>query len=118
MREEFSGMWAWEERHQRLVARLILAVVLTVIVDLVGTVLIWHFERGAAHGDVDNLFDAFFFTTTQLLTVSSSMGNPLTTGGRIVDIFLELWAVFVVTAVAGSFAAFFSSRPSGASQTG
>ncbi|MDX6447595.1 MAG: hypothetical protein QOD08_58, partial [Gaiellaceae bacterium] len=30
-----------------------------------------------------------------------------TTGGRIVDVFLELWALVVVTGVAGAFAAFF-----------
>ena len=35
---------------------------------------------------IHNLWDAFFFTTVQLLTVSSQMPNPLTTGGRIVDI--------------------------------
>ena len=32
----------------------------------------------------------------QLLTVSSQIRNPLTTGGRITDVFLELWAVIVV----------------------
>jgi hypothetical protein len=37
------------------------------------------------------------------------MKNPLTTGGRIVDVGLECWALFVLTAVAGSFASFFSS---------
>jgi hypothetical protein len=30
----------------------------------------------------------------------------------VVDVFLELWAIFVVTAVAGSFASFFSSGDS------
>jgi hypothetical protein len=49
----------------------------------------------------------------QLLTVSSQMKNPVTSGGRVVDIFLELWAIFVVTAVAGSFATFFGSGDSG-----
>jgi len=43
------------------------------------------------------------------LTVSSQIKNPLTVGGRIVDVFLEIWALFVVTAIAGSFAAFFGS---------
>ena len=45
----------------------------------------------------------------QLLTVSSQMRNPVTTAGRFVDVVLEIWALFVVTAVAGSFAAFFGS---------
>jgi hypothetical protein len=47
--------------------------------------------------------------TVQLLTVSSQIKNPLTAGGRVVDVFLEIWALFVVTAIAGSFAAFFGS---------
>ena len=45
----------------------------------------------------------------QLLTVSSQIKNPLTAAGKVVDIFLELWALVVVTAIAGSFAAFFGS---------
>jgi hypothetical protein len=49
----------------------------------------------------------------QLLTVSSAITNPLTAGGRVVDVALEAWAIFVVTAVAGSFASFFSSGDSG-----
>ena len=48
----------------------------------------------------------------QLLTVSSSLKNPVTAAGKIVDVGLEAWAVFVVTAVAGSFASFFSSGDS------
>ena len=48
----------------------------------------------------------------QLLTVSSQIKNPLTTAGKIVDVGLEVWAIFVVTAVAGSFATFFSSGDS------
>jgi len=39
--------------------------------------------------------------------VSSQISNPLTGAGRVVDVFLELWALVVVTGVAGSFAAFF-----------
>ena len=53
--------------------------------------------------------DALFFATVQILTVSSQMKNPLTAAGRVVDVVLEAWALFVVTAVAGSFAAFFGA---------
>jgi len=50
-----------------------------------------------------------FFTAVQLLTISSAITNPLTTGGKVVDVALEMWAIFVVTGVAGSFASFFTS---------
>ena len=43
--------------------------------------------------------DALFFSTVQILTVSSSMKNPLTAAGKTMDVVLELWAVGVVTAV-------------------
>ena len=52
---------------------------------------------------------ALFFATVQILTVSSSEKNPITGAGHAVDVVLEFWAIFVVTAVAGSFASFFST---------
>jgi len=99
----------WGERHRRLIARLLLVLVATAVVDIVGTVAIYFLERHAKHGEIHNLFDAFFFTTVQLLTVSSQIPNPLTTGGRVVDIFLEVWAVIVVAGSAGAVASFFQA---------
>lgn len=81
---------------------------LTVGVDLVATLVIYGFERG--HGGIDGLFDAFFWTSTQLLTVSSQLPNPVTVGGRLVDIVLQLYAITVFASFAGSFAAFFHRR--------
>jgi hypothetical protein len=98
-----------EERHRRLLARLLLALGATLIVFVVGTALIWLLESGHRGGDIHGLGDAAFFTGVQLLTVSSQIRNPLTSGGRVVDVGLEIWALFVVTAVAGSFATFFGS---------
>jgi hypothetical protein len=109
LREELRRLLTWEERHRRLVARILLAMTLTLVVDAVGSVLIWHFERHVASTDIHGFGDAVFFTTVQLLTVSSQIKNPLTAGGRVVDVVLEVWALFVVTGIAGSFAAFFAS---------
>jgi hypothetical protein len=83
------------------------AMLLVGAVDVVGTVLMWLFEDGAQRGEIHTLWDALFFSTVQLLTVSSQMPNPVTTGGRIVDIFLELTALCLVTGIAGAFASFF-----------
>jgi hypothetical protein len=93
--------------HLLLRRRLKEALVLVGIVDLAGTLLMWLFEDEVQRSEIHNLWDAFFFSTVQLLTVSSQMRNPVTTGGRIVDIFLELTALFLVTAIAGAFASFF-----------
>ncbi|MDX6481843.1 MAG: voltage-gated potassium channel [Gaiellaceae bacterium] len=100
IREELSRLGTWSERHERLLARVLIAAALSLVVDFVGALLMWRFE---IHG----FGNALFFTTAQVLTVSSSMQNPVTHAGQIVDVCLELWAVVVVSAVAGSFASFF-----------
>ena len=112
IRKELKRLFAWEERHRRLAARLIIASGATVLVLAAGSVLIWVTESGKQGGDIHGFGDSVFFTAVQLLTVSSSLTNPVTTAGKIVDVVLEGWAIFVVTAVAGSFASFFSSGDS------
>lgn len=109
---EIRRLCTWGERHRRLVSRLTVVLVATLVVDVVGTALIYGFERHVRGGDIHNVFDAFFFTTVQLLTVSSQIRNPLTTTGRVVDIFLEIWAVIVVAGSAGAVATFFQSGDS------
>ena len=98
----------WEERHRRLLARIAIAVAFTLLVDAAGSLLIWTFERRAQGTEIHGFGDAVFFTTVQLLTVSSQIKNPLTTPGRIVDVVLEIWAVIVVAGSAGAMADFFS----------
>jgi hypothetical protein len=112
LREEWSRLFTVAERHRRLGARLALALALTGVVFIVGTLLIWTFESGQKGGQVNGIGDAAFFTAVQLLTVSSSLPNPVTTAGKIIDVLLEAWALFVLTAVAGSFATFFNSGDS------
>jgi hypothetical protein len=107
--EELRRLLTWEERHRRLLARIVIALVLSTIVDLVGGLLAWWFESGVKGSDIHGFGDAMFFSTVQVLTISSSLKNPVTAAGKVLDVVLELWAVFVITAIAGSFAAFFHS---------
>ena len=109
IREEISRLLSWEERHRRLIARLALVLVITLIIDAVGSVLIYVLERDARQTEITSFGDAVFFTTVQLLTVSSQIKNPLTPAGRIVDVFLEVWAVLVVAGSAGAIASFFQT---------
>jgi hypothetical protein len=113
VREELRRLLGFEERHRRLLARLLIALGLTLLVGAAGSVLTYLFESGEKGGDVHGFGDAMFFTAVQLLTVSSSLKNPVTTAGKVVDVGLEAWAIFVVTAAAGSFASFFTSGDSG-----
>lgn len=112
IREEVSRLLTVEERHRRLLARLLLAFGASLVVFATATVLIWAFESGRKGGDIHGFGDSAFFCAVQLLTVSSQIKNPLTSPGKVVDVFLEVWAVFVITVVAGSFATFFSSGDS------
>ena len=86
------------------------------IVDLIGTVLMWLFEDEASRSGIHNLWDALCFSTVHLLTVSSQMPTPVTTAGRLVDMFLELTAITFVTAIAGAFAKFFVDLDSDSKQ--
>jgi hypothetical protein len=109
LREELRRLVSYEQRHRRLLARLAIVLVATVLVDACGTVAIYFLERHAKGTQIESLGDALFFTTVQLLTVSSQIKNPLTPGGRFVDVLLELWAVIVVAGSAGAIAAFFQA---------
>jgi hypothetical protein len=113
VREELRRLVTWSERHRRLLARVLLAFILSAIVDIVCAVLMWSFESGLKGSDIKGFGDALFFATVQIVTVSSSLKNPVTHAGQLVDVVLELWGIFVVTAVAGSFASFFMSGDQG-----
>ena len=107
--EELKRLLTWSERHRRLVARIAIAFTLSVVIDLGGAAAMWSFEHGLKGSQIHGFGDAVFFTTVQILTVSSSFKNPVTHAGQVVDVILEFWAIFVVTAIAGSFASFFTS---------
>ena len=102
-------LFSWEEHHRRLLARLAMVVLLTLVVDAVGTVAIYFTERHASGTEIRSFGDALFFTTVPLLTVSSQLRKPLTSAGRIIDVAFELWAVLVVAGSAGALAAFFQN---------
>ena len=107
--EELRRLITWSERHRRLLARVLIALGLSVIVDAVCATLMWSYESGLKGSDIHGFGDALFFSTAQLVTVSSSYANPVTNGGQIVDIVIEAWGIFVLTAIAGSFASFFTT---------
>jgi hypothetical protein len=106
LREELRRLSGWQDHHRQLISRLLLILVATLVIDAIGTVLVYFAERHARGTDINTVGDAFFFTTVQLLTVSSQIKNPFTTFGRAVDIVLEVWAVLVVAGSAGAVASF------------
>jgi hypothetical protein len=96
--------------HEHLRARIAFVVLATVLLDAVASVLIFAFERHASGTEITNIGDAVFWTSTQLLTVSSQLPNPISTPARVLDVFLQAYAISVVAVLAGSFGAFFHRR--------
>jgi Ion channel len=109
-RELRAVMRGHSATHLHLRERLGLIAIATLGVDAIGSVLVYVFERHVPRTEIHTFGDAVFWTTTQLLTVSSQLPNPISTGGRLVDVFLQVWAISVVAALAGSFGAFFHRR--------
>jgi hypothetical protein len=96
--------------HEHLRERLVGALLVTLIVDAIFSVAVYYAERHGPKTDIHSIGTAFFWVSAQLTTVSSQMTNPVTTTGRTLDIVLEVYAITVVVAMAGSFGAFFHRR--------
>jgi hypothetical protein len=76
---------------------------------LISTLVVYVGERHAEGTEIHNLFDAFLFATSQLLT-ASSVATPRTNFGKVLELFFDIWAITVVATLAGSFGAFFHVR--------
>jgi hypothetical protein len=96
--------------HRRYRDHLTVIALATVGVDLICAVLAYFLERHAGQTEIRTLGSAAFWTTTQLLTVSSSLKDPISVGGRVLDVFMEAYAIIVIGALAGAFGAFIQKR--------
>ena len=96
--------------HARLRDRLVGLAVATLAVDVVCAVLAWLLERDAKQTQITSLGSALFWTSTQLLTVSSSIQNPISFGGRVLDVAMEAYAITIVATLAGSIGSFMIKR--------
>jgi hypothetical protein len=96
--------------HSRLRDRLAMIALVTLGVDFICALLAYMFEHDEHGTQVKSFGSALFWTSTQLLTVSSQMPNPISTPGRILDVFMEAWAVVVVASLAAAIGAFLVKR--------
>jgi hypothetical protein len=96
--------------HEHLRDRIVAIVLATIGFDLICAMLALLFEHDAARTQITNFGDAIFWTSTQLLTVSSQLPNPISTPGRILDVIMEAYAITVVAGLAGSIGAFLFRR--------
>jgi hypothetical protein len=96
--------------HRRLRDHLLAIFVATVVVDLVCAALAFLLERNSQQTEISTIGSALFWTTTQLLTVSSSIKNPISSGGRVLDVFMEAYAIIVIATLAGAVGTFLQKR--------
>jgi hypothetical protein len=95
--------------HYHLRRRLLIIFGTTAVFAVICTLLVYLVEHNAHGTEIHNLWDSFIFTTSQLLT-GSSVANPSTDLGKILELVFDLWAITVVASLAGSFGAFFHAR--------
>jgi hypothetical protein len=110
VREVVAVARATTMTHELLRSRLTFVFITSVVLDLAASALILLFERRAPGTEITTVGDALFWTSTQLLTVSSQLKNPISTEARVLDVFLQAYAISAVTTLAGSFGAFFHQR--------
>ena len=96
--------------HEHLRSRILFVLIATLVLDAIASLLILGFERHAQGTGIKTLGDSVFWTSTQLLTVSSQLPNPISAPARVLDVFLQAYAISVVAILAGSFGAFFHRR--------
>ena len=96
--------------HRHLRDALVAIAAATIGVDLICAIAAFLLERHVHRTAIHTFGSAAFWTTTQLLTVSSQIINPISVGGRVLDVFMEAYAITVVASLAGAFGSFLQRR--------
>ena len=96
--------------HLHLRQRLVVLVGSTLAVDLICSAITYAVERDAPRSQIHSYGQCLFWTTTQLLTVSSQLVNPVTSVGMWLDVVMEFFGITVVAALAGSLGSFLYRR--------
>jgi hypothetical protein len=109
-REVRDMLRATTPTHRRLRDALVAIAAATLGIDLLCAIAAFLLERHAHRTQIHTFGSAAFWTTTQLLTVSSQIINPISAGGRILDIFMEVYAITVIAMLAGVFGSFLQKR--------
>jgi ABC-type phosphate/phosphonate transport system permease subunit len=109
-RELYDVLNATTRTHRVLRDRLVFVAVVSIAIDLVCALLALMLERHAPGSDVKSYGSALFWTSTQLLTVSSQFRNPISDWARVLDVLMEAYAITIVATLAGTFGAFFHRR--------
>jgi voltage-gated potassium channel len=85
-----------------LVARLTGLTIIIIVSTFALALLFYLFEHDAARTEIHTYGDALFWIASQLTSVSSSLPNPVTTGGKILAVGIDVIAISAVTLLLGT----------------
>jgi hypothetical protein len=92
--------------HAHFRGRIAAIIWVTALIDVLATVAVYLVEHGDQHTQMPRLFDAWLFTTSQLLT-GGAVDSAVTHGGKVLTVLFDVYALTAVAALAGSFGQFF-----------
>jgi len=95
---------------KRIIRRLAILLAATVVATLICALAIYLLERHAHDSDIKSYGLAVFWSASQLLTLGSSLGDPVTTTGRIITVAMDVYAVVVIGTISGTLGAYFLHR--------
>jgi hypothetical protein len=95
---------------KRIIRRLALLLLATVVAALLGGLAMYLLERHAHDSDIKSYELAVFWSASQLLTLGSSLDNPVTAAGRILAVAMDVYAVVVIGTISGTLGAYFLHR--------
>src|SRR5262249_18469847 len=100
---ELAGvLFGNEKRHQRLHGRLIGLLTATLLLDFLIAGLLYNFDS-FSDKPFHDFGRAFAWTSSQMLVGGSSY-TPPAHAGHILEVVLQVYAIIVIAAIAGSFA--------------
>lgn len=110
LRNYVAGVAHARTETKRVVRRLAVLLVATVGVTVVCAVVMYASDGGAPNSDITSFGLALFWSASQLLSVGSSLSDPVTTAGRILSLGMDVYSVVVIGTISGTLGAFFMHR--------
>ena len=95
---------------KRIIRRLVILFAATVVATLICALALYLLERHAHDSEIKSYGLAVFSSASQLLTLGSSLADPVTTTGRIITVAMDVYAVVVIGTISGTLGAYFLHR--------
>ena len=70
----------------------------------------YFLDRNARRADIHSYATAVYWSTAQLPTYGSSLSDPVTHGGRILEIVMDVYGLVVIGTLVASIRAYFIGR--------